>query len=157
MIRFERMREEEFSGFIDRLHRDYARDHTAAGNWSPEESLRLAREEIDRLLPAGQESPNQFVRKVVNEAGLPVGNVWYALQDWGGIPRVWVFWIGVNEDQRRHGTGRAILRIVEEEARRLGARGVALHVFSANAAARALYEGTGYKVASLLLKKDLPG
>ena len=51
------------------------------------------------------------------------------------------------EPHRRQGHGRELMRLAEEEARRLGYDAVVLNVFAANAPAIALYEALGYAVA----------
>ena len=44
---------------------------------------------------------------------------------------------------------------LEEEARRFGLTALALHVFGHNTAARALYEGIGYQITNINMRKDL--
>ncbi|MHB1434723.1 MAG: GNAT family N-acetyltransferase [Thermoplasmata archaeon] len=155
MLSFEPMGEEGFRRFIDWLNRDYAQHHTDAGTWAREDALKMAEAETARLLPAGRETPDHYLRNALDESGARVGEVWFAARDEGGHKVVWIFWIGVNEAQRRRGYGREMLVYVEGEARRLGASQVGLHVFATNSRARALYESVGYQPAGIIMRKTL--
>ncbi|MDN3020731.1 GNAT family N-acetyltransferase [Streptomyces sp. S.PB5] len=56
----------------------------------------------------------------------------------------------VAEEARGAGVGRALLRAVQDEARRQGARRIALRVLSHNTPARGLYESEGFVVEGVL-------
>ena len=62
-----------------------------------------------------------------------------------GSPRAYVNTLDVMPQWQRRGLGRALLRAVETEVQRAGARDVGLHVSVENEAARRLYEGLGYR------------
>src|SRR5512135_161786 len=55
--------------------------------------------------------------------------------------------LAVDEAHRGHGSGRALLRAAVDVARARGVALVSLHVSTANAAAKALYDGEGFRVA----------
>src|SRR5690349_15183143 len=52
--------------------------------------------------------------------------------------------IVVRDDAEGQGIGKALIATVEQAVREQGARSVTLHVFAANARARAVYERLGY-------------
>ena len=58
--------------------------------------------------------------------------------------------IGVDPLWQRKGVGRALIDAAAAEARRRGARRLTLRVFAPNAAARQLYESTGFVVEGVL-------
>ena len=61
-------------------------------------------------------------------------------------PRSWyIDALAVDAGWRRRGVARALLRVAEAEASRLGLEGVALDTGLGNAAARALYSGHGFE------------
>ena len=61
----------EFGSLRERIIREYAAEHVAAGNWTPETAEARAAEETDRLLPLGVDTPG--VRILMAEA--PDGQV----------------------------------------------------------------------------------
>jgi RimJ/RimL family protein N-acetyltransferase len=61
----------------------------------------------------------------------------------------------VAEDARGTGVGRALLRAVQEEARRQGARRITLRVLGHNTPARRLYESEGFVVEGVLREEFL--
>lgn len=72
-----------------------------------------------------------------------------------GIRRAWVGAIAVLESQRQRGAGRALLRAVEEWARRQGAAAVQLDVLRSNQPAMALYQGSGFAETAVVMEKRL--
>jgi len=148
----------ELSIYLERSIPEYAADHVRAGSWDPSRAEELSRAEHARLLPKGVRTPGQFLRTIADgRSGARVGEVWYAVQRDRPRPQLFLYWLGVDERHRGHGYGTAVLRAVEEEARRLGADRLALHVFAENAAARALYEREGYVATNLLMAKPIAG
>ena len=63
--------------------------------------------------------------------------------------------IVIDEPYRRRGYGQAAMLALEDSVRSLGLRGIALHVFGHNTAARALYERLGYTVTNINMAKRL--
>ena len=63
--------------------------------------------------------------------------------------------LAVADTARGAGVGRALLRAVQDEARRLGARRITLRVLAHNTPARALYESEGFVVEGILPEEFL--
>ena len=156
MVRLEPMTDPEFRELLSALDREYAEDHVRAGTWPKEGSLERAHAETTSLLPQGLQTPDQFLRTVVDErTGQRVGEVWYAVRQDGLLRELWIYWVGVAEGHRRHGFGQAVLVQLEEEARRLGVSHLALHVFGDNQPARELYTRMGYGMTNIRMMKVL--
>ena len=68
-------------------------------------------------------------------------------------PKAYIFDIVVEESQRRHGYGRAIVRAAEDLCRARGVTSIGLNVFAQNSGARFLYEQS--LVTSLQMRKIL--
>ena len=68
----------------------------------------------------------------------------------------WIYDITVDEDRRRQGWGRAIMRSFEDEARARGFARAGLNVYGDNHVARRLYESLGYAETARQLHKELP-
>lgn len=149
------MGRERFDALVEELIPGYADDHVKAGTWAREEAVVRAREEFGQLLPNGLDTPDHYFRTIAADDGTDVGDLWYHRRAQGNRAELFVYWIGIDERHRRHGYAAAALSLLETEARRLGADRIALHVFGANAGARALYERLGYAPTNILMAKEL--
>jgi len=157
MVRLRPMSPTELDVLLERLTPDYAADHVRSGQWDEGDAVARSRREIARLVPEGVRTPNQFLRTIVDDSGdQRVGEVWYALQTMERVrPQVFVYWLGIDLPFRRRGYAAQVLRWMEDEARRLGADRIALHVFADNTGAQALYAREGYVSTNVLMAKAL--
>ena len=156
MLQLVPMTEPEFQAFRAADIAEYAQEHVKAGRWGPEESLRLAEQEFNDLLPDGLATPNQYLFALTDEAlGTQVGRLWFAVQQEGSEPTAFVFNIVIFEAFRRQGYGMQAMQALEEKVRALGLATISLHVFGHNQAARALYEKLGYVTTNVMMRKIL--
>jgi ribosomal protein S18 acetylase RimI-like enzyme len=134
---------------------DYAMEHTISGKWTAADAPRLAREEFERLLPQGMATPSHrfFSIELVPDRQ-SVGMLWIQIES-APRPVSYVFNIEIDKPFRRRGYARQAMKLLEEEARRLGLESIGLHVFGHNAAARALYEELGYVATNIYMKRRL--
>lgn len=147
-----------FVGYRATLIRGYAQEKVRAGAWAPAEAEGRAQGDVDSLLPAGEETQGHYLYVVRDEGlGAEVGVLWFATEDSGTGPRVWVYDIVIYEGFRRRGYGTRALELLERKASGLGAGRVGLHVFGHNHGARKLYEALGYEVTDLTMSKGLAG
>jgi GNAT superfamily N-acetyltransferase len=150
------MTDTELAAYLASSIPSYAASHVRTGEWSETGSIDRSRTEHERLLPDGVATPDHYLRTIVDPtSGRRVGEVWYHVRRDGGRPQVWIYWIGIEPEFRRHGYAAATFRVVEDEARRLGADRVALHVFGDNAGAQALYSKLGYVATNIVMAKTL--
>jgi len=132
---------------------------------------------VDGLLPLGVEATTTVTSRASFDAALPdglatYGHVLLVAVDPDDGQRVGVLWFGpstddpamawvyditVDEERRRQGWGRAIMRAFEGEARAHGFVRAGLNVYGDNHVARRLYESLGYVETSRQLHKELPG
>ncbi len=130
MVRLVPMSPEEARAFLEWSDRQYAEEHVRAGTWAETDALTRARAETGRLLPKGLDTPDQFLLVIQNQTtGERLGEIWYCIQRSEGRPQLFVYWIGIDEQNRRRGYATEVLAQLEQEARRVGAYRVALHVF----------------------------
>jgi len=120
----------------------------------PERARSKAVDDVERLFPGGEPSPDQLVF-VIEADGEPVGNLWLADRDDSFQRAVFVYDICVDESQRGKSYGRAAMVFAEEEARRRGHDRVALNVFGGNEVARSLYRSLGYDENAVSMSKKL--
>lgn len=151
MVRLVPMTPAAFVGFRAWLIENYAAENVRTGGWPPEGSRERATRELDSLLAQGVSTPDQFVHELHSDAGEHVGNLWFARRAMGSLTELFVYWIGIDAAFRRQGHAQSALSQVHEEARRLGATRVSLHVFGDNRGAIALYEGLGFRPTNLMM------
>ena len=121
-IRIEPMSDEEFQVSRNHTIPELAADYVRRGIWAEGAALETSREEFALLLPQGLATRGKHLRNILdNETGRCVGEVWYTVQEKGGKVQFWIDWIGIEPQHRRRGYATRTLRLLEDEARGLGA------------------------------------
>jgi GNAT superfamily N-acetyltransferase len=143
-------REEELDAIAAAGREGYAADMVEHGGFDEDAARRKAEADYERVLAM----PTQAFY-VVEENGEPVGRLWIADQDFGGVPALFVYEVFVEEEHRGRGFGRLAMRYAEEEARRRGRELIALNVFGGNEVARGLYRSLGYVESFVGMRKKL--
>jgi ribosomal protein S18 acetylase RimI-like enzyme len=148
------MTQVEFKAFLNVIVPEYASEKVKAGNWSAEEALEKSRKAHSDLLPQGLDSPKQHLY-TIEDGLIQVGHLWLSVdpQTFGGAGYIHDLFVAV--PYRRKGIAEKAMRLLENEARRLGVSSLALHVFGYNTAARSLYEKLGYQITNVNMLKDL--
>lgn len=132
-----------------------AAEKVASGQWPEAEALDRSRTEFDSLLPQGRDTANHYHFTIQDDAGGRVGTLWFASAQRGKARIAYVYDVSVVTEPRRQGHAVRALRALEEEVRRMGLAGIALHVFGPNSAARALYAKLGYTPTNINMYKPL--
>lgn len=139
--------------FVQDLARRTVRDSLPAQRSAPDPVLELA---VARLLDSLE---GRDYRAFVAESDGRRAGFLLLLEDLPdeitSMPQAFVAYMAVEPNCRRRGIGRALLAAGEEEARRRGLPYVALMVSEDNAAARQLYQRSGYRTERRLLCKPL--
>ncbi len=91
----------------------------------------------------------------MDEEGLAVGMLWFAVQTRSGRRIAYVYDVAVRPERQRQGHALRAFRALEAEALRLGLTGIALHVFGHNRGAQALYARLGFEPTNIQLFKPL--
>jgi len=155
-VRLVPMKPDEFRAFYDRNVRDYASDMIRADQATPENALEKSEEEMVKLLPQGQETPNHQFLSVISEPGeTRAGEVWYALQDYPAGRELFVYWLGIAEPYRRKGYATATVHSLEALAKKEKVRRVALAVFGNNREAQMFYDRLGFSATTIVLVKPV--
>jgi uncharacterized protein (DUF952 family)/RimJ/RimL family protein N-acetyltransferase len=124
---------------------------------APAEAEEEARRGFAPLTSAEPIAPDHRLFTLLDRVtGKPAGTIWYRVMDRAGGRMVYLCDLFLDPAFRGRGFGGEAMAFVEAEARRLGARSIALHVFGHNTAARALYERCGFRPTSLVLRRELP-
>lgn len=154
MVALRKMNQVEFDAFLAYDIPAYANEKVRAGNWTLDEALARSREDHDRLLPHGLNTPYHHFF-VIEVDGRPVGRIWLSSDPSTAGGAGFVYDLFVDEAFRRRGIAQEAMLLLEDEAARLGLSSLALHVFGYNLPARALYEKLGYEVTNLNLAKAI--
>ena len=147
---------DEFVTYLDWAIDDYAAELERNGKAIGEAAQIASRASFDSLLPDGLATLGHTVLVATNpDDGEPVGVLWFGPST-DDPAMAWIYDITVDEDKRRRGWGRAIMRSFEGEARARGFMRAGLNVYADNHVARRLYESLGYVETSRQLHKELP-
>ncbi|MFE1403203.1 GNAT family N-acetyltransferase [Streptomyces sp. NPDC058770] len=148
------MTAEEFAHWQETAVEVYARSWTERGV-PAEQAMRKSRSDHARDLPDGLRTAGAHFHVLVHD-GVVVGYVWVTVRGTGRDgPAGYVFDVGVGEEHRGHGFGRALMLRAEHITLDAGARSLGLHVFAANTPALRLYESLGYRTTRRHLTKPL--
>jgi ribosomal protein S18 acetylase RimI-like enzyme len=148
------MTEEEFWDYSRQAAEEYGRELVASGIAGPDFASEAGIETLRHHLPLGLATPNHFLF-TAEEAGQPIGVLWLAALSAGDLRYGWVYDIVVRPEHRGRGYGKAMMRLAEEECRRLGLSELRLNVFGHNTVARRLYESLGYRPLALTMGRRL--
>jgi RimJ/RimL family protein N-acetyltransferase len=132
----------------------YAQDNVNSGRWPEAGSLERSREDFETSLPQGLDTPDNYLFEIRSAVGgTLVGFTWLAIQRSQTGTTGFVYDLEIKPKYRRQGHASQALEALESFAFTQGATSVGLHVFAFNQAAQALYEGSGYKVEGVNMRK----
>ena len=149
------MTQAEYVEWIKQTIPAYAADKVASGQWSEDESLQLSRKNLEELLPQGLTTPDNFLYTIEDSDSSPVGVLWFAVQTRFNSRVAYVYDVEIWPHQRRKGHAYRAFCALEQEVRRLGLSGIALHVFGHNAEAQSLYAKLGFRPTNINLFKPV--
>jgi len=146
---------QEYEEYLQRDIERYAQENVKAGYWAPVEALEKSRQEHQQLLPDGLATKDHHFLKILDECGATIGAAWLKANRDTALPSGFIFDLFIEETHRGQGFGQEAMLALEGEAKELGLRALALHVFADNPGAIGLYEKLGYEVKSLNMGKHL--
>lgn len=149
------MTEDEYIAHFAQSIKEYASEKVKAGQWAEADALALAQQDIDRLLPQGFATADNWFFTVRDDAKQKVGAIWISLREQGGRKIAWLTDIVVLPQFQRQGHARRALLAAEQIIREAGLPGMGLHVFGHNTGAQALYASMGYLVTNVNMFKPL--
>jgi len=151
------MRESEFGAFLEQTVRLYAEENIRAGYWQRSEATRRSRDNHNKLLPDGLETPGHQIFVVRDDPSQEaVGYIWLKVEKEALIPSGFIYALFIQEQFRGKGYGTRAMQGMEAKSAELGLRRLMLHVFADNPVALHLYESSGYRVTSLNMMREIP-
>jgi ribosomal protein S18 acetylase RimI-like enzyme len=148
---------DEFVTYLEWAIDDYGAELERNGKATGEAAKVASRASFDAALPDGLATYGHVLLVAIDpDDAQRVGVLWFGPST-DDPAMAWVYDITVDEERRRQGWGRAIMRAFEGEARAHGFVRAGLNVYGDNHVARRLYESLGYVETSRQLHKELPG
>lgn len=145
--------EAEYADWLTRIIPAHAREKVESGAWVEAGALGKSKAELESLLPDGKDTKDNFLYSVLAEDGERVGMLWFSIKERAQASIAYVYNIEIDPAHRRKGHAQRALRALEEEVRRRGLAGIALHVFGHNTAAQALYAALGFRATNINMYK----
>ena len=145
---------DEFESWFTRQRDGYAEDMVKNAGLDPERAAARAATQMEELFPGRKLSPEQLVY-VLEADGRRVGDLWVCERNDALQHALFIYFVGIDEEHRGKGYGKAAMELAESEARRLGVDRVALNVFGRNEVARNLYRSCGYEENAVAMSKKL--
>lgn len=156
MIHLKPMSVETFEKFKAESQSAYATNLAAVEVIPFEEALKNASEQFDKLVPNGTATPGQsFFDVIETNSGDSIGFLWLGFQNRFGRKVASINDISIVSKNRGKGFGKALMKLVEDEARKCAAVRIRLHVFHHNEVAKKLYLSMGFQPTSLDMRRDL--
>lgn len=149
------MTEAEYATWLATAIPAYAADKVESGQWSAATADDRSKAEYEELLPQGLATPDHHLYTLEDDDAAPVGVLWFAVQTLFDARIAYVYDVSVVPHRQREGHALQAFHALEDEVRRLGLAGIALHVFGHNKGARALYAKLGFEPTNISLFKAL--
>jgi ribosomal protein S18 acetylase RimI-like enzyme len=154
------MTEQELPNYLAHVIPEYAHDKVRAGNWTEDQALELSRQEIQRLLPDGVSTKDNYLFSIElvegeAQAVAKVGVIWFAVVEWQQRRFAYIYDLVIDEARRRKGYAEQAMLALEDKVKALGLNTIALQVFGFNHAAQALYKKVGYEITNIHMAKSL--
>ncbi|WP_211747422.1 GNAT family N-acetyltransferase [Paenibacillus sp. Marseille-Q4541] len=153
------MDKEQYEDFMAFTLVGYMKEKVKAGTWLPEHAEKRALEDMSKILPDGYHTENAYFYRVIDRM-LPtpavIGFIWFHIHRKNEFKEVFLYDISILDVYQGRGYGEKTMRLLEEEARRLQAVRIGLHVFGHNERALRLYHKMGFYSKSITMYKELP-
>ncbi len=150
------MTETEFSSYIQQSISEYAQDKVKSGQWSKQESIDKARDDINSTLPDGLKTANNYLFTLKNDENKEnIGILWYAIIKQGEGDIMFIYDISIKPEYRHMGHATRAFKELEKKCRSAGLSGIGLHVFGFNTQAYDLYKKLGFKTTNINMFKSI--
>jgi ribosomal protein S18 acetylase RimI-like enzyme len=155
-VRLRPLRDNEVRGFIGGLHDEYVRGLVEDASMTKKEAEKKATIDHAALFPGGSPQPDHHLYFVEDEAGEPVGHLFWAKRTApDSTSRAFLYQIQIDEPFRGRGFGREAMELLEGEVRAHGLPGIDLNVWGGNDLARSLYSKLGFAERAVFMSKEL--
>ncbi|WP_455916602.1 GNAT family N-acetyltransferase [Pantoea agglomerans] len=156
MVSFRSMTEEEYSAYLEYFIPDYATEIASNYGMSKSDSLKMARQEISKLLAEGVNTHGQILLSIVAKLDVyerHVGYLWYKPDT--AMRTVFIYDFHIFNLFQGEGLGKQALRTFEENLQDKGFKEIRLRVAGDNARALHVYESSGFGVTGINMRKAI--
>jgi ribosomal protein S18 acetylase RimI-like enzyme len=147
------MMETEYAAMRAAIEENYAQDVARATDMPIEQARAAAAKQFDDLLKDGLATEGQYLWRVIADQDGAVGDLWAAVDP--ARRRAFIYFIGIDEQHRGKGYGKAAMQALEAAVKPKGADHIDLNVFGDNTNAIHLYEELGYRATAMNMRKEL--
>ena len=156
MINLNPISEIEFQSYFEATITSYAEHNVESGRWTQDEASKLAKVEIDAMLPYGLDTPNNLIYVAESkDKNIPVGYLWVAIDESSNRKSMFICDIEIHEEFRKQGYAEAAAYSLERYARELGVTSIQANIFGHNKRAQLLSQKLGYQVTNIFVSKQL--
>lgn len=156
MLALKPMSPATFENFKKTSQAAYAQSLALSEGISLEKALRHASEQFDKTASLGSKTPGQLFFDVLDkDSDKSVGYLWLGFKVRFERKITFINDIHIAPENRGQGFGKALMALVEQEARKAEAQRIELHVFNHNDTAKKLYQSMGFKATNMDMRKEL--
>lgn len=155
MVKLGNLSEEYFLDYLDEKAIYYAKEKVKAGSWPEKGSLERSRKEFERLLPNGLDTPNQYVKAIIDDSGNTIGVMWFGIFKEVEPEGAFIWDFTIEEKHRGKGYGKAALSALFEILKGMKVDKVSLHVFAHNEIAVNLYKKMDFETTDIMMSREI--
>lgn len=135
---------------------EYAKDKMASENFTEAEAMEISEESFTSLLPEGVLTAGHYLFDIIsNQTKEEVGTLWFAEIKEKSKKYAYVYDLEIKEDHRGKGYGKMMMKLLEDEVKKIGLDSITLNVFGDNKTAISLYDKLDYKVTKQIMTKHI--
>jgi len=154
MLKFQKMTNDEFEDYFDSTVNKYAQEKIKSGNWNKKTAIERAKSEVNKLLPDGVETENNYLYSIYNN-NKHLGYIWYKINNNEKGDIAFLYDIIIFKKYRKKGFGEKTMKLFERKVREAGCKKIQLHVFAHNKPAVSLYQKMNFKFTNYRMEKVL--
>ncbi|MCO6183660.1 GNAT family N-acetyltransferase [Leuconostoc fallax] len=147
------MKSKAFQEYISFAVNEYAKEKIEVGSWSTKQAQQNAQMTYDRLLPKGLNTPHHFLYSIYDDTVI-VGYIWFGADN-ENQSRAFIFDFEIYHDYQNNGFGSQALKLVSNEAKKMGFDTIGLHVFGNNDKAIHVYQKSGFDITDIKMQKKI--
>ncbi|UJL46247.1 GNAT family N-acetyltransferase [Virgibacillus sp. NKC19-16] len=150
-INLQKMNAVEFQQYHSYAIKNFANEQMKSGNWEQHEAMIKAKQEYEKLLPAGEKTVHNYLF-TIRDGDQEVGMIWLTQRT---NEKGFIYDINIWKGNQGKGYGKQAMKEIETVAKKIGLVSIGLHVFGHNKIAWSLYEKLGYIETNINMEKML--
>ncbi|WP_404399120.1 GNAT family N-acetyltransferase [Lactococcus lactis] len=153
MLKLTKMTKEAFENYMSFAIEAYANEKVNNGTWNKNNSLSNSKDTYNKILPNGMLTPNNYFYSINNDE-IIIGYIWIA-KSTDNEDTAFIYDFEIYNEFQNQGFGKTTIDLIGVEAKKLGFKNLALHVFGNNLRAIHVYKKAGFQTTDLNMRKEL--